>query len=55
MGAPISAILSEIYLQYIDHNYIYKILQNTTSTAITYVDDILIVYNTKKTNIANTL
>jgi hypothetical protein len=43
MGAPTSSILSEIYLQYIEHN---KIFENLTYHNILgyfrYVDDILI-------------
>jgi predicted cupin superfamily sugar epimerase len=56
MGAPTSAILSEIYLQYIEHTYIYHTLQKHNITSYhRYVDDILITYYSTKTNINNTL
>jgi hypothetical protein len=56
MGAPTSAILSEIYLQYIEHTYIYHTLQKPNITNYhRYVDDILITYDSTKTNINNTL
>jgi hypothetical protein len=62
MGAPTSAIPSEIYLQYIEHThthkyiYIYHTLQKHNITSYhRYVDDILITYNSTKTNINNTL
>jgi hypothetical protein len=56
MGAPTSAIFAEIYLQYIEHTIIYKILQKHNIIGYhKYVDDILIIYNTETTNIQNTL
>jgi hypothetical protein len=52
MGAPTSAILSEIYLQYIEHTLLINILNNNNILGyFRYVDDILIVYNKKSTNI----
>jgi hypothetical protein len=56
MGAPTSAILSEAYLQYIEHTCIYNILQKHNIVSYhRYVDDILIIYDSTKTNINNTL
>jgi hypothetical protein len=52
MGAPTSAVLSEIYLQYIEHTLIINILNsNNILGYLRYVDDILIVYNRESTNI----
>jgi hypothetical protein len=46
MGAPTSSVLSEIYLQFIEHTAIYTvILQNNILGYFRYVDDILIAYN----------
>jgi hypothetical protein len=56
MGAPSSALLSEIYLQYIEHNHILDLLKkNMIISNHRYVDDILMVYNTHHTNINITL
>jgi hypothetical protein len=56
MGAPTSAILSEIYLQSIENNIIYNILKtHKIKGYFRYVDDILIVYNTNESNIHNVL
>jgi hypothetical protein len=56
MGAPTSGILSEIFLQYIEHNNIINILnKNHIQYYSRYVDDILIIYNTKKTDIHQVL
>jgi hypothetical protein len=56
MGAPTSAILSEIYLQYIEHSHIHHTLQKHNITSYhRYVDDILITYDSTKTNINSTL
>jgi hypothetical protein len=56
MGAPTSSILSEIFLQYLEHNKIYKILvENKIVAYFRYVDDILIIYDALRTNIANVL
>jgi hypothetical protein len=56
MGAPTSSILSEIFLQFLEHSKICKILiENKIIAYFRYVDDILIIYDTHKTNIANVL
>jgi hypothetical protein len=56
MGAPTSSILSEIFLQFLEHNKICKILaKNKIVAYFRYVDDILIIYDAHKTNIANVL
>ncbi|XP_021935838.1 uncharacterized protein LOC110837712 [Zootermopsis nevadensis] len=56
MGAPTSSILSEIFLQYLEHNNIINILnKNHIQYYSRYVDDILIIYNTEKTNIQQVL
>jgi hypothetical protein len=56
MGAPTSAIFSEIYLQYIEHTSIFDILtQNNIHGYFRYVDDILLVYDIELTNIHNVL
>jgi hypothetical protein len=56
MGAPSSPTFSEIYLQYIEHGTIYKILLKYNKLGcFRYVDDILIVYDTKKTDITEVL
>ena len=56
MGAPTSAILSEVFLQYLEHTLIADILKkHHIIDYYRYVDDILIIYNTQKTNIFNTL
>jgi hypothetical protein len=56
MGAPTSAILAEIFLQYLEHTKIIDILQShNIIDYYRYVDDILIVYNESNTNINNTL
>jgi hypothetical protein len=56
MGAPTSAILSEIYLQYVEHSNILNILSKYHIDSYSrYVDDILIIYNKTKTNIEEVL
>src|SRR5215475_5775315 len=56
MGAPSSSILSEVYLQYIEHTAIYDVLlRNQILGYFRYVDDILIVYSHDKTNINEVL
>jgi hypothetical protein len=48
MGAPTSALFADIFLQYIEHNFIinkYNILYYCR-----YADDILILYNEEKCN-----
>jgi hypothetical protein len=55
MGAPTSAILVEILIQYIEHRNIINILQRHHITDYCkYVDEILIVYNEDCTNIDDT-
>jgi hypothetical protein len=56
MGAPTSAILAEIFIQYIEHKHLYPIVK--TQEIITYyryVDDVLIIYDQNKTNIEQIL
>jgi hypothetical protein len=56
MGAPTSAILAEIFIQYLEHNNIIQILQkHQILDYYRYVDDILIIYNEEHTNILDTL
>jgi transposase-like protein len=52
MGAPTSSILSEFYLQHMEQNKIFEILTaHNVLGLFRYVDDILIVFNSNKTNI----
>jgi hypothetical protein len=52
MGAPSSAILSAIYLQYLEHTKIIKTLtQHGVIGYFRYVNDILIVYDENSTDI----
>jgi hypothetical protein len=52
MGAPSSGILSEIYLQSLEHTTIYDILtQHNVAGYFRYVDDILLVYDENTTDI----
>jgi hypothetical protein len=56
MGAPTSAILSEIYLQHMEHNNIWSILLKHNITGyFRYVDDILLIYNNDITEINQVL
>jgi hypothetical protein len=56
MGASTSSILSEVYLQNLEHNNIFSILMEQKIVAyFRYVDDILIVYDSNRTNISHTL
>jgi hypothetical protein len=56
MGAPTSAILAEIFIQYLEYNDILKALQKHHILDYhRYVDDILIIYNENHTNINDTL
>jgi hypothetical protein len=56
MGAPTSAVLAETFIQYMEHKYVYQILNTQQIIAYYwYVDGILIIYNKKKTNIEETL
>jgi hypothetical protein len=50
MGAPTSAILAEVYIQYIEHKKLYHILKkHQIPGCLRYVDDILIIYNQNET------
>jgi queuine/archaeosine tRNA-ribosyltransferase len=52
MGAPSSAILSEIYLQHLEHTRNINILtQHNIRGYFRYVDDILVIYEDDLTNI----
>jgi hypothetical protein len=52
MGAPTSAIFSEIFIQHLEHNDILNTLtKHNVVDYHRYVDDMLIVYNEKQTNI----
>jgi hypothetical protein len=52
MGAPSSAILSEIYLQHLDHTEIINIIIRHNITGyFRYVDDILMVYDEEQRDI----
>jgi hypothetical protein len=52
MGAPSSAILSEIYLQYLEYTEIIKVLKQYNIIGyFRYVDDIIMVYDEKLTDI----
>jgi hypothetical protein len=56
MGAPTSAILTETFIQHLEHTIIYKILQkHQIIDYYRYLDDILIVYNEHQTNIDSTI
>jgi hypothetical protein len=52
VGAPSSALLAEIFLQNLEHNNIQNIvIKHKLLGYFRYVDDILILYNKKLTNI----
>jgi hypothetical protein len=56
MGAPTSAILAEAYIQNMEHKQIYPILtKHQIIGYFRYVDDILIIYDQRITNIEETL
>jgi hypothetical protein len=56
MGAPSSSILSEIFLQFMEHDEILKILtEHKIISYVRYVDDILIIYDHTKTNLNQAL
>jgi hypothetical protein len=56
MGAPTSAILTETFMQYLEHRIIVNILKKyEIIDYYRYVNDILIIYNTQTTNIGNAL
>ena len=45
MGAPVSSIFSEIYVQYLEHTKIFDILvKHKLVGYFRYVDDILLIY-----------
>jgi hypothetical protein len=46
MGAPPSAVLAEIYLQFLEHSNIYNTL-NKIIGYFRYLDDILLIFNEK--------
>ena len=56
MGAPTSSVFSKIYLQFLEKTKIFNILiKNQVIGYFWYVDDILIVYNGKNTDIHKVL
>jgi len=56
MGAPSSSILSELYLQYVEHTMIYDTLtKHNILGYFRYVDDVLLVYDTTVTDILEVL
>jgi hypothetical protein len=56
MGTPYSPTFSEIYLQYLEHSSIYEILLKYNILGyFCYVDDILIAYDNKTTDITEVL
>jgi hypothetical protein len=55
MGAPASAILAEVFIQYLEHTTIFDILKKFQIVDYYKYVDILIIYNTRITNIDNTL
>jgi hypothetical protein len=55
MGAPTSSILSEICLKYTENTTIYDLLlKHKVEGYFRYVDDILVMYSTKKTTLTYT-
>jgi len=56
MGVPTSSILSEFFLQNLENSKIYDILLNCNIVGyFRYVDDLLIIYNERKTDIQDLL
>jgi hypothetical protein len=56
MGAPTSAILAEVFIQYFEHTTVIDILKKfQIIDYYRYIDDILIIYNAYLTNIDNIL
>jgi hypothetical protein len=56
MGALSSAFLSEIYLQYVESNYIVDIITKYNIQGyFRYVDDVLIIYDPTNTDICSVL
>jgi hypothetical protein len=52
MGAPSSSVLSELYLQFLEHNEILKIISDhKIINYARYVDDIIIIYDHTITNL----
>jgi hypothetical protein len=50
MGSPISNTVAEIFLQYLENTHLKHVLESKHIVFYTrYVDDILIIYNTKYT------
>jgi hypothetical protein len=55
MGSPISNTIAEIFLQPFEGIHIKQLLDTKNITFYThYVDDILIIYDTKHPNLINT-
>jgi hypothetical protein len=46
MGVPTSAVLAEIFIQFLEHTHAHK-TPTTTTNYYRYVDDILIIYNSE--------
>jgi hypothetical protein len=56
MGVPTSAFLSEIYLQYMESNYVIHIVtKHNIFGYFQYVDAILIIYDSTNTDILSVL
>jgi hypothetical protein len=56
VGVPSSALLAEIYLQFLEHYQILRLLlKHKILSFHRYVEDILIIYDTTSTNINYTL
>jgi hypothetical protein len=56
MGAPTSSILSEIFIQYLEHTALYEILlRHHIIGYYRYVDDLLLVFDARTTNIHDVL
>jgi hypothetical protein len=56
MGAPTSAVLTETFIQCLEHTQIYRIWnEHQIIDYYRYVNDIIIIYNEQYTNIDNTL
>jgi peptide methionine sulfoxide reductase MsrA len=56
MGAPSSSILSEMYLQFLEHNEVLKIISDHKIVSYSrYVDDILLLYDHTSTNMEQVL
>jgi hypothetical protein len=55
-GAPSSSVLSELYLQFLEHNEILKIISDhKIINYARYVDDIIIIYDHTITNLNQVL